>query len=186
MTAVLSDWTIAEEVEAGQIGIDPYDPALLQPATYDCRLARTFRVFHNHRIDAIDLRTPLPDDLTEEVVIPAGEQFVIHPGEFCLASTIEEFEVPDDIVMRIEGKSSLGRIGLICHATAGFVDPGFQGDLTLELNNFARVPILLEPGMKICQVSFTALDRPARRPYGHPDLGSKYQGQVGATASRWV
>jgi dCTP deaminase len=132
----------------------------------------------------IDLRQP-PDNLTEEVVVPEGDSFVIHPGEFCLGRTLEWVELPDDIVARIEGKSSLGRLGLIVHATAGFCDPGWKGTLTLELNNLTRVPIILHPGLEIAQLSFMMLDRPAVRPYGSPELGSHYQGQRAATASRY-
>jgi dCTP deaminase len=183
-TAVLSDGTIARLVEEGRIRIDPWDPGLVQPASIDLRLGDSFRVFHNHRASAIDLRDP-PDNLTEEVVVPEGESFVIHPGEFCLGRTLEWVELPDDIVARIEGKSSLGRLGLIVHATAGFCDPGWKGTLTLELNNLTRVPIKLYPGLEIAQLSFMTLDQPALRPYGSPDLGSHYQGQRAATASRY-
>lgn len=183
-TSVLSDGTIRELVEAGRIRIDPWDPALVQPASVDLRLGDSFRVFHNHRTVAIDLREP-PTNLTEEVV--AGEQgFVIHPGEFCLGRTLEWVELPADIVARIEGKSSLGRLGLIVHATAGFCDPGWKGTLTLELNNLTRVPIKLYPGLLIAQLSFMTLDRPAERPYGSTELGSHYQGQVAATESRYA
>jgi dCTP deaminase len=182
--SVLSDGTIARLVGEGRIRIDPWDPDLVQPASVDLRLGDSFRVFHNHRASAIDLRHP-PDNLTEEVVVPEGESFIIHPGEFCLGRTLEWVELPDDIVARIEGKSSLGRLGLIVHATAGFCDPGWQGTLTLELNNLTRVPIKLYPGLEIAQLSFMTLDRPALRPYGSPDLGSHYQGQRAATASRY-
>jgi dCTP deaminase len=182
--SVLSDGTITRLVDEGRIRIDPWDPALVQPASVDLRLGDSFRVFHNHRATAIDLRRP-PENLTEEVVVPEGESFVIHPGEFCLGRTLEWVELPDDIVARIEGKSSLGRLGLIVHATAGFCDPGWKGTLTLELNNLTRVPIILHPGLEIAQLSFMMLDRPARRPYGSPDLGSHYQGQRAATASRY-
>jgi dCTP deaminase len=182
--AVLSDGTIARLVADGRIRIDPWDPGLVQPASIDLRLGDSFRVFHNHRASAIDLRHP-PENLTEEVVVPEGESFVIHPGEFCLGRTLEWVELPDDIVARIEGKSSLGRLGLIVHATAGFCDPGWKGTLTLELNNLTRVPIKLYPGLEIAQLSFMTLDRPALRPYGSPDLGSHYQGQRQATASRY-
>ena len=182
--AVLSDGTIRELVEAGRIGIDPWDPALVQPASIDLRLGDSFRVFHNHRASAIDLRDP-PTGLTEEVVIDGDESFVIHPGEFCLGRTLEWVELPDDIVARIEGKSSIGRLGLIVHATAGFCDPGWRGTLTLELNNLTRVPIKLYPGLLIAQLSFMGLDRPAQRPYGSPELGSHYQGQRAATESRY-
>jgi len=183
-SAVLSDGTIRQLVEAGRIRIEPWDAELVQPASVDVRLGDSFRVFHNHRASAIDLRRP-PENLTEEVVIPPDESFVIHPGEFCLGRTLEWVELPDDIVARIEGKSSLGRLGLIVHATAGFCDPGWRGTLTLELNNLTRVPIKLYPGLPIAQLSFMALDRPAERPYGSPGLGSHYQGQRAATESRY-
>jgi dCTP deaminase len=182
--SVLSDGTILRLVEAGRIRIDPWDPELVQPASVDLRLGDSFRVFHNHRASAIDLRRP-PDNLTEEVVVPAEESFVIHPGEFCLGRTLEWVELPDDVVARIEGKSSLGRLGLIVHATAGFCDPGWKGTLTLELNNLTRVPIKLYPGLLIAQLSFMTLDAPALRPYGSPRLGSHYQGQRAATESRY-
>jgi dCTP deaminase len=182
--SVLSDGTITRLVEDGRIRIDPWDPGLVQPASVDLRLGDSFRVFHNHRATVIDLRRP-PDNLTEEVVVPEGDSFVIHPGEFCLGRTLEWVELPDDIVARIEGKSSLGRLGLIVHATAGFCDPGWKGTLTLELNNLTRVPIILHPGLEIAQLSFMMLDRPAVRPYGSPELGSHYQGQRAATASRY-
>lgn len=184
ITSVLSDGTILQLIEAGQIKIDPFDPELMQPASVDLRLGNSFRVFHNHRAPAIDLREP-PTDLTEEVTVADGSSFVIHPGEFCLATTLEWVELPDDIVARIEGKSSLGRLGLIVHATAGFCDPGWQGALTLELNNLTRIPIKLYPGLLIAQLSFMTLDAPAQRPYGHHQLKSHYQGQRGATESRY-
>jgi dCTP deaminase len=183
-SSVLSDGTIRRLVEAGSIVIDPWDPARIQPASVDLRLGDTFRVFHNHRQTAIDLREP-PDNLTEEVRIPEGEAFVIHPGEFCLARTLEWVEIPDHIVARIEGKSSLGRLGLIVHATAGFCDPGWKGTLTLELNNLTRIPIKLWPGLLIAQLSFMTLDAPAEKPYGSEGLGSHYQGQREATESRY-
>jgi dCTP deaminase len=182
--SVLSDGTISRLVGEGRIRIDPWEPALVQPASVDLRLGDSFRVFHNHRASVIDLRRP-PDNLTEEVVVPAGESFVIHPGEFCLGRTLEWVELPDDVVARIEGKSSLGRLGLIVHATAGFCDPGWKGTLTLELNNLTRIPIKLYPGLEIAQLSFMMLDRAALRPYGSPELGSHYQGQRAATASRY-
>ena len=181
---MLSDGTIRGRVAAGRIKIDPGDDGMVQPASVDVRLGNTFRVFHNHRASAIDLREP-PTNLTEEVVATADEGFVIHPGEFCLGRTQEWVELPDDVVARIEGKSSLGRLGLIVHATAGFCDPGWRGTLTLELNNLTRVPIKLYPGLLIAQLSFMALDRPAQRPYGSAELGSHYQGQVAATESRY-
>ncbi|MDX6666849.1 MAG: dCTP deaminase [Solirubrobacteraceae bacterium] len=171
-------------VREGRIKIDPWDETLVQPASVDLRLGDSFRVFHNHRASAIDLRDP-PRGLTEEVKVAEGEPFVIHPGEFCLASTLELVELPDDIVARIEGKSSLGRLGLIVHATAGFCDPGWKGMLTLELNNLTRIPIKLYAGLSIAQLSFMTLDAPALRPYGHEQLGSHYQGQAEATESRY-
>jgi dCTP deaminase len=181
--SVLSDGTIRRLIEAGRIKIEPWDDDRVQPASVDLRLGDSFRVFHNHRITAIDLREP-PSNLTEEVVVEEGA-FVIHPGEFVLGRTLEWVELPDDIVARIEGKSSLGRLGLIVHATAGFCDPGWKGTLTLELNNLTRVPIKLYPGLPIAQLSFMALDAPAERPYGSEGLGSHYQGQVAATESRY-
>ncbi len=183
-TSVLSDGTILELIAAGRIEVDPWDPNMVQPASIDLRLGDSFRVFHNHRVAAIDLRNP-PENLTEAVVVPEGEPFVIHPGEFCLGRTLEWVRIPDDIVARIEGKSSLGRLGLIVHATAGFCDPGFQGTLTLELNNLTRVPIMLYPNLPIAQLSFMTLDRAAQKPYGSPGLGSHYQGQRAATESRY-
>src|SRR5438105_12557391 len=184
LASALSDATSAELVETGRIRIDPWDPGLVQPASVDLRLGDSFRVFHNHRASAIDLRQP-PSGLTEEVTLDTNESFVIHPGEFCLGRTLEWVELPDDIVARIEGKSSIGRLGLIVHATAGFCDPGWKGTLTLELNNLTRVPIKLYPGLLIAQLSFMALDRPALRPYGSPEPGSHYQGQAAATESRY-
>jgi len=183
-TSVLSDGTIRKLVDTGKIVIDPWDPAKIQPASVDLRLGDSFRVFNNHKVTAIDLQNP-PENLTEEVVVEQGEAFVIHPGEFCLARTLEWVEIPDDIVARIEGKSSLGRLGLIVHATAGFCDPGWKGTLTLELNNLTRIPIKLWPGLLIAQLSFMTLDAAAERPYGSDGLGSHYQGQREATASRY-
>ena len=181
---MLSDGTIRRLIADGTITIDPWDPALVQPASVDLRLGNSFRVFHNYRASAIDLRDP-PTNLTEPITISPDEPFVIHPGEFCLGATLEYVSIPDDIVARIEGKSSLGRLGLIVHATAGFCDPGWRGTLTLELNNLTRVPIKLWSGLPVAQLSFMMLDRPAERPYGHADLGSHYQGQVAATESRY-
>lgn len=183
-TSVLSDGTIRKLIEDGRVRIDPWDPARIQPASVDLRLGNSFRVFNNHKVTAIDLREP-PENLTEEVVVAEDEAFVIQPGEFCLARTLEWVEIPDDIVARIEGKSSLGRLGLIVHATAGFCDPGWKGTLTLELNNLTRIPIKLWPGLLIAQLSFMTLDAAAERPYGSDGLGSHYQGQREATASRY-
>lgn len=183
-SSVLSDGTIMRYVREGRIKIDPWDEGLVQPASVDLRLGDTFRVFHNHRATAIDLRDP-PKNLTEGVKIADGEPFVIHPGEFVLGRTLEWVELPEDIVARVEGKSSIGRLGLIVHATAGFCDPGWKGTLTLEFANLTRVPIKLYEGLPIAQLSFMTLDAPALRPYGHEQLGSHYQGQVEATESRY-
>jgi dCTP deaminase len=183
-TSVLSDGTIRRLVDEGHIVIDPWLPEMVQPASVDLRLGPSFRVFHNHRTAAIDLDDP-PANLTEQVLIEDDVPFVIHPGEFVLGRTLEYVELPTDVVARIEGKSSLGRLGLIVHATAGFVDPGFKGTLTLEITNLTRVPIKLYAGRAIAQLSFMALDAPALRPYGSPELGSHYQGQVDATESRY-
>jgi dCTP deaminase len=183
-TSVLSDGTIMRLIREGRIRIDPWNEAMVQPASVDLRLGDSFRVFHNYRVTSIDLREP-PQNLTEEVKVAPGDPFVIHPGEFALGRTLEWVELPDDIVSRIEGKSSLGRLGLIVHATAGFCDPGWKGTLTLELNNLTRVPIKLYAGLPIAQLSFMTLDAAALRPYGHEQLGSHYQGQVEATESRY-
>jgi dCTP deaminase len=183
-SSVLSDGTIRRLVDEGRIRIEPWDPDMVQPASVDLRLGASFRVFHNFRVAAIDLADP-PTNLTEHIELSDGESFVIHPGEFCLGGTQEWVEIPDDIVARIEGKSSLGRLGLIVHATAGFVDPGFHGTLTLEITNLTRVPIILWPGKPIAQLSFMTLDQAAERPYGHPELGSHYHGQREATESRY-
>jgi dCTP deaminase len=183
--AVLSDGTIRGLVASGRVRVEPWDETVVQPASIDVRLGSSFRVFHNFRTAAIDLSDP-PTNLTELVDVGADGSFVIHPGEFVLGATVEHVELPDDVVARIEGKSSLGRLGLIVHATAGFVDPGFRGSLTLEITNLTRVPIVLWPGRPVAQLSFMAIDAPARRPYGHPDLGSHYQGQGAATESRYA
>lgn len=181
---VLSDSTIRAEIAAGRIVVNPIDWDDIQPASIDLHLDDRFLVFANTRQPYIDVREPL-DELTEGVQIDGGQAFMLHPGEFALGSTLEHIELPDDLVARLEGKSSLGRIGLLIHSTAGFVDPGWRGRLTLELSNVARLPIALYPGMKIGQISFLRLSTPAERLYGSPELGSKYQGQSGPTASRF-
>jgi len=181
--SVLSDRTIKEELAAGRLGVDPLDPEAIQPASVDLRLDRLFRVFRSTARPFVDVREPV-DDLTELVEIGDGEPFVIQPASFCLGSTIETVTLPDDIVARVDGKSSLGRLGLLVHATAGYVDPGWTGRLTLELSNQSQMPIALYYGMRIAQVSFLQLTTPVDRPYGSPELGSKYQGQTGPTASR--
>ena len=181
---VLSDRTIKEELEKGRIVIDPLDPADIQPASVDLRLDRQILVFSNSRRPHIDVRMGM-DDLTETVWIDDEIPFILHPGEFVLGSTLEHIELPDDLVARLEGKSSLGRIGLVIHSTAGFVDPGWKGHLTLELSNLARLPITLYYRMKIGQISYLRLTTPADRLYGSEGLGSKYQGQTEPTASRF-
>lgn len=180
---VLSDRTIRRELEKGRIVVQPIDPDDIQPASIDLHLDNRFLVFSNSRRPYIDIRQPQAD-LTEPVEIHGESPFMLHPGEFVLGSTLEHIELPDDLVARLEGKSSLGRIGLLIHSTAGFVDPGWRGCLTLELSNVARLPIALYHRMKIGQISFLKLTEPAERLYGSPDLGSKYQGQTGPTASR--
>jgi deoxycytidine triphosphate deaminase len=180
--AVLSDRDIRAALEAGRIRIDPYDPSCLQPSSVDLHLDREFRVFRNNRYPFIDPRIAQPD-LTELVSIQEDEAFILHPGEFVLGQTLEWVELPDDLVARLEGKSSLGRLGLLIHSTAGYVDPGWKGNLTLELSNVANLPIALYSGMRIGQISFFQMSSPVERPYGSKDLGSKYQGQSTPTAS---
>ncbi|MFI5255093.1 MAG: dCTP deaminase [Candidatus Limnocylindrales bacterium] len=180
--SVLSDRDIRAALEAGRIRLDPYDPSCLQPSSVDLHLDREFRVFRNNRYPFIDVRAAQPD-LTELVAVGDDEPFILHPGEFVLGQTLEWVELPDDLVSRLEGKSSLGRLGLLIHSTAGYVDPGWKGNLTLELSNVANLPIALYFGMKIGQISFFAMSSPVERPYGSKDLGSKYQGQSTPTAS---
>ncbi|HMB18445.1 MAG TPA: dCTP deaminase [Gaiellaceae bacterium] len=181
---VLSDRTIRRLIEEGRILIDPYDESLLQPSSVDVRVDRYFRVFHNARYPFIDVKEP-QEDLTELVEVGDEAPFILHPGEFVLASTLERIALPDDLVARLEGKSSLGRLGLLIHSTAGFIDPGWDGHVTLELSNVANLPITIYHRMKIGQLSFVQLSEPAERPYGSGDLGSKYQGQQGPTPSRY-
>ena len=180
---LLSDRDILAEIEAGRVGLDPFDPGMIQPSSIDVRLDKFFRVFDNHKYPHID---PAADqsDLTREVEPAGDEPFILHPGEFVLGSTHEVVSLPDDIAARVEGKSSLGRLGLLTHATAGFVDPGFSGHVTLELANVATLPIKLYPGMKIGQVCYFRLSSAADNPYGSEKYGSRYQGQRGPTASR--
>lgn len=181
---ILADISIRALVAEGRLGIEPFDTDLVQPASVDVRLGTQFRVMRNSRLTHID---PMQHDeqLMEVVEVAVDEPFVLHPGEFALGHTAERFTLPDDLVSIVNGKSSLGRMGLQVHATAGFVDPGFSGVIVLELSNVANLPILLRPGMKIAQMVFERMDRAAERPYGHPDLGSKYQGQSGAVASKY-
>ena len=181
---ILSDRTIREQLAAGRIGIDPLDDSCIQPSSVDLRLDRLFRVFLNHTTPVIDVKLDLTD-LTRLVEIADDDAFILHPGEFVLGSTYEEVTLPDDLVARIEGKSSLGRLGLLIHSTAGFVDAGWDGQLTLELSNVANLPITLYPGMKIGQISFIRMTTPADHPYGSAEIGSKYQGQVGPRPSRY-
>ena len=174
---VLSDRTIREQLAAGTLVIEPFDETLLQPSSVDVRVAAEFRVFHNNRRPFIDVRNPT-DDLTELVTIADGDPFILHPGEFVLGSTQERVALPDDLVARLEGKSSLGRLGLLIHSTAGYIDPGFDGTITLELSNVARLPISIYPGMAIGQISFLQMTTPVDNPYR-----GKYQGQSGPTSS---
>ena len=179
---ILSDRTIREEIAAGRIVIDPFDPACVQPSSVDLHVDSQFRVFANSRYPFIDVKQEMPD-LTELVEVKPDEPFILHPGEFVLGSTLERVSVPNDLVARLEGKSSLGRLGLLIHSTAGYVDPGWDGYLTLELSNVANLPITLYPGMKIGQISFFRLTTEAETPYG--SAGNKYQGQRGPTPSRF-
>lgn len=181
---ILSDRTLREQLAAGRIVIDPLDETLIQPSSIDVRISHMFRVFRNHTAAVIDVKQDLTA-LTELVEIAPDEAFMLHPGEFVLGSTLERLAVPDDLVARIEGKSSLGRLGLLIHSTAGFIDAGFDGHITLELANVASLPITLYPGMKIGQVSFMQMTTPADNPYGSGAKGSKYQGQRGPTPSRY-
>jgi dCTP deaminase len=181
---VLSDRDIRAEIDAGRIVIDPYVPEAVQPSSIDLHLDRRFRVFKNSRYPYIDVREEQPE-LTELVEIGGDEPFILHPGEFVLGSTLERVKLPDDLVARLEGKSSLGRLGLLIHSTAGFIDPGWDGHVTLELSNVANLPITIYHGMKIGQLSFVQLSEPAEKPYGSGGLGSKYQGQKGPTPSRY-
>jgi len=181
--SVLSDRTIKEQIASGRILIDPLDEGAIQPASVDLRLDDSFRIFRVTTRPYVDVREPV-DDLTELVTIGHDEPFVLQPAAFCLATTLETITLPDDIVARVDGRSSLGRLGLLVHATAGYVDPGWTGKLTLELSNQSQMPIALYYGMRIAQISFLSLSSTVDRPYGTPGLGSKYQGQAGPTPSR--
>ena len=183
---LLSDRDIRAEIQSGRVGLDPFEEAMIQPSSVDVRLDRYFRVFENHRYPFIDPAVEQPE-LTREVATVGDEPFVLHPGEFVLASTFEVITLPDDIAGRLEGKSSLGRLGLLTHSTAGFIDPGFSGHITLELSNVANLPVTLHPGMKIGQLCLFQLSSPAEHPYGSAKYGSRYQGQRGPTPSRsWL
>jgi dCTP deaminase len=181
---VLSDRSIKAEIEAGRLVFEPYEPAMVQPSSVDVRVDNRFRVFHNARYPFIDVRRPM-DDLTELVEVADDEPFILHPGEFVLGQTLERVRLPDDLVARLEGKSSLGRLGLLIHSTAGFVDAGFEGNLTLELSNVANLPITIYHGMPIGQISFMRMDGPVESPYGSRETRSKYQGQAEPTPSRF-
>lgn len=180
---LLSDRDLRASIDAGRLALDPYDPSLIQPSSIDVRLDRWFRVFNNAKYTHIDPATQ-QDDLTTLVETTGDDPFVLHPGEFVLGSTFEAVTLPDDLAGRLEGKSSLGRLGLLTHSTAGFIDPGFSGHITLELSNVANLPITLWPGMKIGQLCLFRLSSPAEHPYGSPVYGSRYQDQRGPTPSR--
>jgi dCTP deaminase len=179
----MSDRDIRASIEAGLIGLDPLEIGLLQPSSIDVRLDRFFRLFDNHKYAFID-PSEQQDELTRLIEVDPTEPFILHPGEFVLGSTYEFVTLPDDVAARLEGKSSLGRLGLLTHSTAGFVDPGFRGHVTLELSNVATLPIKLWPGMKIGQLCFFKLTSPSEHPYGSEKYSSRYQGQRGPTASR--
>ena len=181
---ILSDKDIRSALDAGRISIEPFDPDDLQPASVDLHVDRFFRVFHNARYPFIDVKKPM-EDLTDVFEVKEEEAFILHPGEFVLGSTTEFVRLPGDLVARLEGKSSLGRLGLLIHSTAGFIDCGFEGHLTLELSNVANLPITIYPNMKIGQISFFQMSSEAENPYGSKKIGSKYQGQRGPTASRY-
>ena len=183
---LLSDRDIREQVDSGRVRVEPFDTGMIQPSSVDVRLDRFFRVFENHKYSVIDPSVE-QGELTREVVVAPNEFFILHPGEFVLASTYEVISLPDDIAGRLEGKSSLGRLGLLTHSTAGFIDPGFSGHITLELSNVANLPVKLFPGMKIGQLCLIKLSSPAEHPYGSALYGSRYQGQRGPTPSRsWM
>lgn len=181
---ILSDQDIRAEIDAGHIEIDPFDPGMIQPSSIDVRIDSQFRVFQNHRYQVIDVKQQM-DDLTDLIQVHDDEPFVLHPGEFVLGSTLEWVKLPVDLAGRLEGKSSLGRLGLVTHSTAGFIDPSFTGHLTLELSNLANLPITLYPGMPIGQIAFFRLSSPALSGYGSDERKSKYQGQRGPTPSRY-
>ena len=180
---LLSDRDLVSEIKSGQLGLDPFEPSLVQPSSIDVRLDRLFRVFNNHLYTHID-PAERQDDLTTLVDVPDGQAFILHPGEFVLASTLETVTLGHQLAARLEGKSSLGRLGLLVHSTAGFIDPGFSGHVTLELSNVASLPIRLWPGMKIGHICVLRLSSPAEHPYGSAVYGSRYQHQRGPTASR--
>ena len=181
---ILSDRSLREAIAAGRLVVDPLDDDAIQPSSIDVRLDNRFRVFYTARVPYIDVKQPM-DDLTELVEVKPDDAFILHPGEFVLGSTLEQVGIPADLAARLEGKSSLGRLGLMTHSTAGFLDPGFVGHVTLELSNVANLPITLYPGMRIGQIAVFQLTTAAERPYGSRGVGSKYQGQRGPTPSRY-
>jgi len=180
---LLSDRDIRSEIQSGRVAVEPFEEAMIQPSSVDVRLDKFFRVFENHKYSVIDPSIEQAE-LTREVIAEGDEAFILHPGEFVLASTYEIITLPDDIAGRLEGKSSLGRLGLLTHSTAGFIDPGFSGHITLELSNVANLPVKLYPGMKIGQLCLIKLSSPAEHPYGSAIYASRYQGQRGPTPSR--
>jgi dCTP deaminase len=180
---LLSDRDIRAEIDGGRVRLQPYDEEMVQPSSIDVRLDKFFRLFDNHKYAFIDPAQDQPD-LTRLIEVERDEPFILHPGEFVLGSSFEVVTLPDDLAARLEGKSSLGRLGLLTHSTAGFVDPGFSGHVTLELSNVATLPIKLWPGMKIGQLCFIRLTSPTENPYGTAKYGSRYQDQRGPTASR--
>lgn len=183
---LISDRDIRAELAAGRVKVEPFDEKMVQPSSVDVRLDRFFRVFENHKYESIDPSIEQAE-LTREIAVGSDDFFILHPGEFVLASTYEVITLPDDIAGRLEGKSSLGRLGLLTHSTAGFIDPGFSGHITLELSNVANLPVKLFPGMKIGQLCLIKLSSPAEHPYGSAVYGSRYQGQRGPTASKsWL
>ena len=180
---LLSDRDIKKELAAGRIGLEPFTTDMVQPSSVDVRLDRYFRLFDNHKYPFIDPAADQPD-LTQLIETSPDEAFILHPGEFVLGATFEQVSLPDDVAARLEGKSSLGRLGLLTHSTAGFIDPGFSGHVTLELSNVATLPIKLWPGMKIGQLCFIRTSSPVINPYGSGVYANRYQGQRGPTASR--
>jgi len=183
VAVLLSDRDIRAQIESKRVGVEPFADSMIQPSSVDVRLDKFFRVFENHKYEVIDPALEQPE-LTREIIAEDGEAFILHPGEFVLASTYEVITLPDDIAGRLEGKSSLGRLGLLTHSTAGFIDPGFSGHITLELSNVANLPVKLYPGMKIGQLCLIKLTSPAEHPYGSAQYLNRYQGQRGPTASR--
>ncbi len=182
---ILSDRDIKEYLDKGKLVVKPLDPEVqIQPSSIDLRLGNHFKVFRHISKGYIDPLTDNAEEYTEDVFIEEGDTFILHPGEFVLGSIREWIEIPEDLVARVEGRSSLGRLALLIHATAGFIDPGFKGNITLELSNVGKMPIALRPGMRICQLALEKLSSPSERPYGHPTRESKYQMQRGATSSR--